>query len=176
MAVFLINASNLKSHGGLQMADSVCGLLYRFKEHHFIVVLPTCLDGTAELIKDYNNVEVLHYDRPKSFSPVILGRDKFLDGLVREKKVDAVLTVFGPSLWRPRVPHLCGFARAQLLLKDSPYFDPRFRVNDSWLKRLKEQIVHRVWAWGFRQSSRVFYTENAYISSMLPRLIKGVKV
>ena len=105
-----------------------------------------------------------------------MGRDRYLDGLVKDKKVDAALTVFGPSLWRPRVPHLCGFARAQLLLKDSPYYDIRFRECDSWFKRLKEQLVHRVWTWGFRRSSRFFFTENAYISAMLPQLIKGVKV
>lgn len=176
MAIFLINASNLKSGGGLQMADSVCGLLCRFKNHRFVVVLSRYLEKTGERIKDYDNVEELRYDLPHSFRTVVLGRDKFLDGLVEERKVDAVLTVFGPSLWRPRVPHLCGFARAQLLLKDSPYFDSHFRVNDSWLKKLKERIVHRVWAWGFRRSSRVFYTENAYISAMLPRLVKGAEV
>lgn len=176
MAIILINASNLKSGGGLQMADSVCGLLCRFKNHRFVVVLSRYLDKTGERIKDYDNVEVLRYDLPQSFRTVVLGRDKFLDGLVKERKADAVLTVFGPSLWRPRVPHLCGFARAQLLLKDSPYFDSHFRVKDSWLKKLKERIVHRVWAWGFRRSSRVFYTENAYISAMLPRLVKGAEV
>lgn len=166
MAVFLINASNLKSGGGLQMADSVCGQLDRFsREHRFVVVLSRFLDKTAERIKDYDNVEVLRYDLPHSFRTVVLGRDKFLDGLVKERKADAVLTVFGPSLWRPRVPHLCGFARAQLLLTVKGY-----RLT------FKERIVHWVWAWGFRRSSRVFYTENAYISAMLPRLIKGAEV
>lgn len=168
--IFLINCSNLKAGGGLQVADSVCGQLDRFsREHRFVVVLSRFLDKTAERIKDYDNVEVLRYDLPQSFRTVVLGRDKFLDGLVKERKVDAVLTVFGPSLWRPRVAHLCGFARAQLLLTDD------VKVKGYRLT-FKERIVHRVWAWGFRRSSRVFYTENAYISAMLPRLIKGAEV
>lgn len=162
---FLINCSNLKTGGGLQVADSVCGQLDKFREHRFVVVLSRFLGKTAEQIKDYDNVEVLRYDLPQSFRTVVLGRDKFLNGLVKEKKVDAVLTVFGPSLWRPRVPHLCGFARAQLLLTVKGY---RLTV--------KERFVHRVWAWGFRRSSSVFYTENAYISAMLPLLIKGAEV
>ena len=172
----LINCSNLKAGGGLQVADSICRQLYRFKDHRFIVVMSKNLSQTGERIGDCDNVEVLHYDMPKSFYSVVLGRDKFLDGFVKDNKVDAVLTVFGPSLWRPLAPHLCGFARAQLLLKDSPYFLSRFRVNDSWLKKLKERLVCSVWAWAFRKSSRVFYTENAYISAMLPRLIKGAEV
>ena len=45
MAIYLINASNLKSGGGLQMADSVCGQLDRFcREHRFVVVLSSFLD------------------------------------------------------------------------------------------------------------------------------------
>lgn len=188
--IFLINCSNLKAGGGLQVADSVCGQLDRFsREHRFVVVLSRFLDKTAERIKNYDNVEVLRYDLPQSFRSVVLGRDKFLDGFVEERKVDAVLTVFGPSLWRPRLPHLCGFARAQLLLTDDVKVKGyRLTVREVKGYRLpvrevkgyrltvKERIVHRVWAWGFRRSSRVFYTENAYISAMLPRLIKGAEV
>ena len=36
--IFLINSSNLKKGGGLQVADSVCCLLERFPEHYFIVI------------------------------------------------------------------------------------------------------------------------------------------
>ena len=163
--VFLINCSNLKAGGGLQVADSICGQLYSFTNHRFVVCLSKYLDKTAERIKEYDNVEILHYDMPKSFYSVVSGRDKFLDGLVQDKKVDVVLSLFGPSLWRPRVPHLCGFARAQLLLKVKG-----FRLT------VKDRIIYRVWAWAFRRSSNVFFTENSYISAMLPRLIKDAEV
>ena len=163
--VFLINCTGLKAGGGLQVADSVCGQLNRFKEHRFIVVLTKYLNRTCERIKDYENVEVVRYDLPKSFCTIVLGRDRFLDSLVIDRKVNAVLSLFGPSLWQPRVPHLCGFARAQLLLKVKG-----FRLT------IKDRIIYWVWAWAFRKSSRVFYTENAYISAMLPRLIKGAEV
>lgn len=166
--VFLINCSNLKNGGGLQVAQSICGELSKITQHHFVVVLSTYIND--ERISSGENVEVFKYNIPQNVMSILFGRDAFLDGLVAEKNVDAVLTVFGPSLWRPRVPHLCGFARAQLLIGSG------FKDNGSWLDNLKTRITYAVWTWGFRRSSDTFYTENAYISDMLPKLIKGAKV
>lgn len=165
---FLINASNLKNGGGLQVAQSICVQLKQFKNHHFIVVLSTYIND--EQISACENVELYKYNIPQTLKTVLFGRDAFLDGLVSEKKVDAVLTVFGPSIWRPRVPHLCGFARAQLLLSNP---NDNHNLNFS---RIKEKLTFVVWAWGFRRSSDKFYTENVYISNMLPKLIKGARV
>lgn len=75
--------------------------------------------------------------------------------------------MFGPSLWQPKIPHLCGFARAQLILKDSPYYKQR---------SVKEKIVYRIWDWAFKHSSKTFFTENNYISDILKKHFKNVKV
>lgn len=160
--VFLINASNLKQGGGIQVAQSVCEQLQQFKSFHFIVVL----SGSIIIPNDElgENVEVVRFNMPTTLSSLLFGRCNYLDNVVKDKKVDAVLTIFGPSRWRPRVPHLCGFARAQLVLTDSPYYQ---RLS------LKERIVYRIWTWLFKQSSNVFYTENEYISKLLPDLLGG---
>ena len=163
----LLNASNLKNGGGLQVADSICRQLPRFKNHYFIVVVSSALNNTIKAMADVPNVRCFSYDLKDDWQSLILGRNKFLDGLVESYNVDAVLTVFGPSRWKPKVPHLCGFARAQLLKDVNP------NVNHS----LKERIIYKIWEWGFRRSSDTFYTENPYISDMLPNLLgKGVRV
>lgn len=164
MATFLINASNLKNGGGLQVAQSICAELKRFREHLFVVVLSTYINDDS--IEFGKHVDVYRYNIPKNVKSVLLGRDLFLDGLVAKKHVDAVLTIFGPSLWKPQVPHLCGFARAQLLKE----------VNPGVHCTLKDCLIYWVWTWGFRRSSEIFYTENAYISDLLPSLIKDAKV
>lgn len=162
---FLVNCSNLKSGGGLQVADSICHQLSRFTQHRFFVVLSSQLDRTKQRIGEYSNVEAYTYDIRNNFQTIVCGRDPFLDGLVDSKQVDAVLTVFGPSRWVPRCKHLCGFARAQLLLKVKGY---RLKVKD--------RLAYAVWDWAFKRCSRVFYTENPYISQMLPGLLGNVKV
>jgi len=166
MATFLINASNLKNGGGLQVADSICRQLHKFPEHFFFVVLSSQLTTTQKAMEGVGNVKCVTYDLKDDWRSLLLGRNRFLDSLVEENHIDAVLTVFGPSRWRPKVPHLCGFARAQLLLQNPL----RKRQN------LKEWLTYRVWRWGFRRSSDTFYTENAYISDMLPKMVNGAKV
>lgn len=162
---FLINASNLKNGGGLQVADSICLQLHKFQKHFFFVVLSSQLASTQKAIEGVGNVKCMTYDLKDDWRSLLLGRNRFLDSLVEDNNINAVLTVFGPSRWRPRVPHLCGFARAQLLLKVKGY-----RLT------FKERILYSLWTWGFRRSSDTFYTENAYISDMLPTLIEGAKV
>ena len=166
MSIFLINCSNLKAGGGLQVADSVCRQLQRFKDHFFFVVLSSQLSSTGKALEEMPNVKCFTYDLKDTWRSLLLGRNDFLDGLVDEYHVKAVLTVFGPSRWRPRVPHLCGFARAQLLLKNP------LEKRQDW----KEWQTFQIWKWGFRRSSNTFYTENSYISEMLPQMIKGAKV
>lgn len=167
MSVFLINASNLKNGGGLQVADSICRQLHRFQEHFFLVVLSSQLAATQKAMEGVGNVKCVTYDLKDDWRSLLLGRNRSLDSLVEENHIDAVLTVFGPSRWRPRVPHLCGFARAQLLnLNDNVNLNLNFR----------ERLTYAVWRWGFRRSSDTFYTENAYISAMLPKIIPGAKV
>ena len=141
------------------MAQSLCEQFGHFPEHHFIFVISSFINDS--IIEYGSNSEVFKYDIGRTWRTILLGRDKYLDNLVAEKKVNAVLTIFGPSIWCPRVPHLCGFARAQLLLKDSPYYKKH--------TSLKERFLLFVWKWSFKRCSKVFYTENEYISNLLQK-------
>ena len=168
---FLINASNLKAGGGLQVADSICGQLGKFSHHRFIVVLSKYLDTTLECIKKFNNVDIVCYDIPNSFRAIVLGRDSFLDELVLRNEVQAVLTVFGPSRWRPRVPHLSGFALPQLVIPESPYFKRMSKTE-----RAKWWLWCRIRQWSLKRSADAFWTENSYISDRLAALMGGVNL
>ena len=58
----LINCSNLKVGGGLQVADSLCGALGGFAAHRFVVVLSSRMRATRERMAGAANVEVYEYD------------------------------------------------------------------------------------------------------------------
>jgi len=166
----LINASNLRAGGGLQVADSICRELDRHKEHRFVAVLCEQLRKTGEDIKKYDNVEVVEYQCPINPRIVLLGRDKFLDSLVEKKGVEAVMTVFGPSRWIPRVPHLSGMAIPHIVLPDSPYFKlagSRSLYSDFRFKMIK---------WSFGRCSDALFTENEFISERLRKLFKKKKI
>lgn len=164
----LINSSNIKGGGGLQVTDSICGLLNSYPQHLFVVVLSSFFNKTKERIEGYENVVILEYDIRNVFNTLVLGRDRFLDDAVVRYRIDAVLTVFGPSRWNPRCSHLCGFARPQLILKDSPFY-----LTFSVVDKLKLKVL----AFYFRRCSKYFWTENPLITELVkPLLGKSSKV
>lgn len=165
--IFLINCSNLRQGGGIQVADSFCSYLNKYKEHHFIVVLSTAMKHTGDKIESYDNVELHYYDLGKSIKNTITLNDTYLDGLVSKKKCDAVLTVFGPSRWKPAVHHLCGFARAHILPMNTPYFD-----NLSWKERLVNYLVKK----SFGRSAENYWTENPAVSDLLQKVFPKKKI
>lgn len=167
----LINASNLKKGGGLQVADSICKSLNQFSHHNFIVVLSSFFPKTGEEIEHYANVNVYTYNVKNILQTFIFGRDSFLDGLVEQHKMDVVITVFGPSRWNPRCKHLSGFALSFLVMPESPYFQ---RMN--WKEKLKANLRNKLWEVYFRRSAKYFFTENLMISKRVEKLFKGSKV
>ncbi len=162
----LINCSNLKEGGTLQVTDSFCGQLIRFKQHKFVVVLSSHSEFTAKRIQDYENVEVLRYNIPDTFSTIILGRDRFFDNVIKRYDIAVVLTMFGPSRWIPNVPHLSGFALAQLVITDSPFFQ---RMG-AW-ESFKWIFWRSIRKWSLKRSADYFWTENPYISNKLKLIL-----
>lgn len=167
----LINASNLTHGGGIQVGDSICCYLNKYPRHHFIVVLSAQMKDTEHKIKNYENVTIFHYNVRNTFSNLVLGRDKYLDGIVEKYHIDIVFTVFGVSKWVPRVPHLSGFARPHLIQQDSPYF-----ARMGGLERVKSKTKTGVLKYLFDKSSNYFWTENPRISDQLQQLFPTKKV
>lgn len=171
MATFLVNASNLKVGGGLQVADSICGMLAKMEKHQFVIVLSSYLQTTLKRVENENNISAYCYDVPDTISTIVLGRDSFMDSLVEKHHIDAVLTVFGPSRWKPRVPHLSGFAIPHLLIPESPYFK-----KISWKEKLRLRLYGNVVKWSLKRSADCFWTENPFTTKRLKKLLKSKDV
>ena len=169
--IFLVNCTNLKQGGGIQVADSVCRELYRFSQHRFIVVLSTYFSSTASSIKEYQNVELHVYDIHNNAATLLFGRDRYLDGLVADKNIDAVLTIFGPSRWEPKCPHLCGFAKAFHVIPESPYY-----LRMGRMKLLKNKAENMIYEYFFQRKTRHFFTENPFITERLRKLFKRATI
>lgn len=169
--IILINCTNLKAGGGLQVADSICSQLSCFPQHHFYVVLSSYLELTKQKIKCFGNTDLFTYNIPNNLMTIVIGRDKFLDKLVVKKNIDAVLTVFGPSRWCPQVPHLCGFAMPHLVIPESPFF-----AKITFTQIIKWKLWCKIRKWSFKRSANYFWTENSYITARLVKLLGNRKV
>lgn len=164
---FLINASNLRQGGGIQVADSFCQYLDKYPHHHFDVVLPPVMEKTLKEISSYSNVSIFSYCFKNSIKSLLFQRDTFLDTLVEEGDVNAVLTIFGPSRWRPTVPHLSGFARGQILPMNTPYLTTL---------SFKERMLNHVIRASFAKSADFYWTENPAVSYMLSQILPGKRI
>ena len=154
----------------MQVCDSVCRELHKSR-HEFVVILPSVMNNTREAIERCSNLQVVTYDLRVRLSTILFGRDRYLDGIVKEKRVDAVLTLFGPSVWIPKCPHVCGFARAQLIIPESPYY-----IRMGMMALLKNRVVYSIKEWAFKRCSSVFYTEAPYSTERLKNKWNGKKV
>lgn len=162
----LINASNIKNGGGVQVADSTLRQLSNFSQHTFYVVSSDALQYLYKDAKHISNIVWFHYNLPISILGTLCGRNVFLDSLVKEHHIEKVFTIFGPSLWHPKVKHLCGFARPQIVYTDSPFFK---KMNMK--ARLKSRLFERVKLYNFRKTADAWVTEDEEVTNRLKKKI-----
>lgn len=167
----LVNASNIGYGGASQVTSSICEGLKSVPQHTFVVVLSSKVTFIKESITGNDNIEIIEHSVSRSACTKITGRESFLDALVVSSHIDVVLSVFGPTWWVPRCPHLCGFALAHVVMPESPYF---LRMN--WKTRFKSAFSNHMMQFFFQKSSRCYYTENEMISKRLGKTLKDVKV
>lgn len=156
----LINTTIMSVGGGIQLADSIVRQFVKNKQHQFVLVYPKTMEYTAEAVRGENNVELFPYEMPKYYLGLLTGHNQTLDHLVKQKKIDVVFSVMGPSRWKPDVPHLVGFARCQAVIPESPYWN-MISIKERLFIRIQNiMLMHN-----FRSTSRYFWTENEFISS-----------
>ena len=102
---------------------------------------------------------------PWSILTAVTGRDRVLDDTVSKYNIDSVLTVFGPSRWRPKVKHLCGFARSQITIPESPYWKEIRGVA-----KIRANISKTIIKILFRLSANNFFTENPFITERVKQI------
>lgn len=167
----LLNASNIGKGGATQVTNSICLGLSQIPDIEFVVVLPQSMEGLKEDISSYNNVEVVIHTINRGIWTKLSGRERYLDQLVHQKNVDGVLSVFGPTWWIPRCPHLVGFALAHLVMPESPFFKIIPLIS-----RIKSFFQIRMMIFFFRRCSSYYYTENELISLRLKDVLHCKKV
>lgn len=167
----LVNASALRKGGGIQVADSFCRGLCLFPQHRFVFVYHQALESCASYVSGYSNVKCVRYDMPNAKLSIFSSRNRFLDNLVDDQNIDVVLTVFGPPRWRPKVSHVCGFARAQAILDDSPFW-----TVIGWKMKLRYFLEDHILMWMFRNNCKALWTESSFISNKLSSIFPSKRV
>ena len=170
----LVNAATVVIGGGIQVADSFIRELENYPRHRFLVLCsPQVTKSLGDVPVSAGNVRVIHVPRLGLGGKLnrLLRRDPKLDALVREFRADAVFTVFGPSYWRPAVPHVCGWARGYDIYTDSPFYE---LVPP--LKKLKLALLRKVHRYMFRRDADVLFVESGDARERLRRVFPEKRI
>jgi glycosyltransferase involved in cell wall biosynthesis len=120
----IINCSNLKQGGALQVALSFINESAAYPQYEFHVFLSKKLSPlvNAELRKKSNCIFYdIDFYGTDGFAQFRKFR-KHLSALEASIKPTLVISVFGPCYWKPKAAHIMGFANGYLLYEDLPFF------------------------------------------------------
>lgn len=169
----LINCSNLRVGGGLQVAHSFISEVKQYPEHRFVVVVSSKLVDQLDFMEfeKYKHITFKEYTINPTLKKAITGKDQFLTSLEKNENIDRVFTVFGPSYWRPSSRHICGYAKAQYVYPDSPFFD-----MISWKTKISLETKKYLHLRSFDKTSDVMITELWDVSAKLKELLPNKEI
>jgi glycosyltransferase involved in cell wall biosynthesis len=121
--IFIINTTNLQSGGALQVATSLLDEWNsNFIQHQFHIFVSPQLRKVLDQSKFESHIKFYNFDKnPTSNIRSILFFHKELSSLEQKIKPQAVFSIFGPTLWKPKSPHLVGFANGYYLFNESTF-------------------------------------------------------
>lgn len=116
----IINSSNLKKGGGLQVAISFIYECRNFNEHRYHIFLSPQMENLVDQSLFSDNFIFYIFNNPSRF--IIFDKTiKKLDQEEEKINPDCVFSVFGPTYWKPKSKHVMGFANGLYLYGDLPY-------------------------------------------------------
>lgn len=119
----LINTTTLKGTGVTQVALSFLLECKKIHENEYVVFLSSTLKNEIKEEEFPKNFKFYSFQEfPQNLLSGYFLRKK-LRKLADDLNPDVVFSVFGPSYWTPRKPHLQGYAFPHYIYEESPFFE-----------------------------------------------------
>src|SRR5690242_1318740 len=115
----LINCTNLKKGGGLQIGHSFLNELELFSEDQYFIVLSKELFFLLNTNNFPENFKFYHSEGKDNYG-FFIKQLRLLRHIEKKTRPDIVFTVLGPSYTSFKAKHVCGFAIAHFLYNESP--------------------------------------------------------
>lgn len=166
----MVNATPVKLGGGVQVALSLIEELRNHPEHDHVVLMSPQVASAVE--GGGLGPDVASHVVPGNVTS--MGADghrarAWLRQMEAEERPDAVLTVFGPAMWRPRAPHLMGFANGLYLSLDSRFIRDHFLADP--VSRARYLARRTILLGELRREARHFWIETEAARADLCRIL-----
>jgi hypothetical protein len=134
----IFNISNLNGAGVVQIAQSFLEECRNTETREFHVFLSKQILGKFHINTFPDNFKFYEIKKTpaRSISSLL-----HLRCLEKSIKPDCVFSLFGPSYWTPKSPHLMGFALPFLIYQESPYF---LKNPSTFFHKLEKKIKMRM--------------------------------
>jgi glycosyltransferase involved in cell wall biosynthesis len=152
--ILIINASNLRIGGGIQVALSIIRECTNFNSNCYHVFVSPVISAQINQKEFPDNFQFYTIQNTPSSLRHSLSTIHQLRKLENTIKPDCVLSIFGPSYWTPEAPHLLGFAQGYYLYPESPFFN-RISVIFAIKINIRKNIHRHL----FKCNSNFFYVE-----------------
>jgi len=167
----LVNCSTLKKGGVLQVAHSFIGELIKRSDHDYHVIFSSALKKDFQIKNIANNITVYTHDVRPSVFLSLTGKEKYLSNLEAKIKPDIVFSVFGPTYWKPKCLHLCGYAKASYFYPDSPYIK-----NMPLYPKLVLNFKKQLHLYDFTNFNHALVTETTDATQRLKKILPSKRV
>jgi len=153
-----INTTTLYRGGALQVAYSLIEELSKTDNTNEFIIF--CLDELINQLKQINLPNNFILVKIEFSTAKIRTRRMIialLDEYIHSYKIQVVLTVFGPSYWKPNVPHICGFADGWCTNPDSVAYELL-----PFSQRIKRKLLNKYKLIHLKKESQLFFIETEY--------------
>lgn len=157
----LVNCSNLKIGGGIQVALSFIYESIKFNDNEYCIVAHENIYNQISISDFTNNYQFIKCNYK-------FGRrvKNFLNNIEKEYMPDIVFSIFGPTYWTPKSPHLMGFARGHVIYSNSLY-RKRLRLKN----RIFFDIKNKILLYYTKKNSKNFVVETQSAQQILRSLV-----
>lgn len=118
----IINTSTLSGTGVTQVAVSFIYECIKYTDNQYYVILSKSVESSINKEEFPSNFKFYSIHNHPIYGYKGFKAKQQLKCIERNIKPDCVFSVFGPSCWRPKVPHLMGYAYPHYVYPESPIF------------------------------------------------------
>jgi len=162
----LVDATNIKVGGGLQIAVSVITEMINVNPDEFDITFAVNENVAQQL--DFDNIQKIHVINTsiRTMNPFSRSRNMLVslsDG------VDVVFTIFGPPFWSPKKSkHVVGFANAWIVSKASLAYS-KFGFVERQLVKIKNGVLAKL----LYAQNRFYITETNTVQKLFVNKFKS---
>lgn len=161
----IINASTLYGTGVSQVAISFMEECINHKDNKYLVFLSDAVASSIDYTKFTSNFS-FHVFKGKLYNPIHWNNIRKMKRLADNFKADCMFSVFGPSWWTPKVPHLQGYAFPHYVNPDSPIWNIM-----SYKERLKRGVFKIIHKYALLSAGKYFVCETSDVSDRLSKFL-----